>query len=81
MATTAIMDHAMEHTTDIMMVGFLPICIIWNTIVTANLHPVKSIMNDSWAWLNSFYFCPAEPHVGPHVGPPNIDHRATQNHD
>ena len=22
MATTAIMDHAMEHTTDIMMVGF-----------------------------------------------------------
>ena len=80
MATTAIMDHAMEHTTDIMMVGFLLICIIWITIVTDIMHQVKFIMNDSWVWLNSFYYCPQEPKEEPHVGPPNIDQRATQNH-
>ena len=37
MATTAIMDHA----TDIMMVGFLLICII--TIVTDNMQKLNSL--------------------------------------
>ena len=76
MVSTAIMDHTMEHTMDIMMVVFFSHLYHVISIVTDNMHQVKFIMNDSWIWLNSFHFCPEEPLEEPHLWPPNIGHHA-----